>query len=184
MANVHVVDLDDYVKAWASKLDGITRTNSTQSVTLKVDWSRVNVATENPTYKSARQTSPQSVILFKSRFDNNSSEQQEHSFSAQSKYTASSSVSLHQCFTLDGRTKVDLSLPEEVLKATSGFGQKLSVTSAGTQTFEKEQTWNVNTKIFVPGKESRTAQQSISETKYSAPFRFVASLSITNMLIK
>ena len=130
MANVHVVDLDDYVKAWASKLDGITRTNSTQSVTLKVDWSRVNVATENPTYESARQTSPQSVILFKSRFDNNSSEQQEHSFSAQSKYTASSSVSLHQCFTLDGRTKVDLSLPEEVLKATSGFGQKLSVTSA------------------------------------------------------
>ena len=178
MTNVRV-DLDDYVKDWASQLDGFTRNNSTQKSKYKVDWSRVNVATAKPTYRSVGQTLPQSVILFKSRFDNNSSEQQEHSFSAQSKYTASSSVSLHQCFTLDGRTKVDLSLPGEVLKATSGFGQKLSVTSAGSQTFEKEQTWNVNTKIVVPKKASRTGQQSISETKYSAQFRFVASITIS-----
>ena len=173
----NVFDLDDIVEKWAAEVEGAAN-GSKQNFTYKLDWSKVNVTTGKPTYSVTRPTSPQSVILFKSRFDNNSSEQQEHSFSAQSKYTALSSVSLHQCFSLDGRTQLDLSLPGDVLKATSGFGQKFSVTSSARQTIEKEQQWNVNTKIIVPGEASRTALQSISETKYSAPFRFVASLSI------
>ena len=173
----NVLDLDDIVEKWAAKVDGAAN-GSKQNFTYKLDWSKVNVTTGKPTYSVTEPTSPQSVILFKSRFDNNSSEQQEHSFSAQSKYTALRSASLHQCFTLDGRTQLDLSLPEDVLKVTSGFGQKFSVTSGARQSIEKEQQWNVSTKIIVPGKASRTGQQSISEAKYSAPFRFVASLSI------
>ena len=176
MTNVNVIDLDEFVVGWASQLGKSKGNNSSQNVTHTIDWSRVNVSTEQPSYSSTMTSAPHSVTLFKSRFENKSSGEQEHTFSAQSKYTSSTSVSFRQCFTLDGRTKVDLSLPGHVLDDTSAFGQKLSVTSASTETSEKEQTWNVNTKIAVPAGETITAHQTVQEVTYSSPFRLVICL--------
>ena len=125
MTNVNVIDLDEFVVGWASQLGKSKGNNSSQNVTHTIDWSRVNVSTEQPSYSSTMTSAPHSVTLFNSRFENKSFGEQEHTFSAQSKYTSSTSVSLRQCFTLDGRTKVDLSLPRQVLDATSAFGQNL-----------------------------------------------------------
>ncbi|KAK2189754.1 hypothetical protein NP493_98g05043 [Ridgeia piscesae] len=149
-----VLDLDDRVRMWADQMGGSNGRNSAYYV----DWSRVNVTTEKPLYDVRATTSaPHSATLFKSRFENNSSGEQEHTFSAQSKYTSSSSVSLHQ--------------------SDEAFGQKLCVTSAGAQTSEKEQSWNVNTKIVVPARETITAQQTVQEVTYSAHFSVVTVIS-------
>ena len=115
-----VVDLDEMVKLRAITADQIAN-GSAQDLSYEVDWSRVKIATEMPDYEheKANRKMPNSLVLVLSKFENPSSEEQEHSFSVRNKDTSSGSVSLHQSLSLDGRTNDGMALPGDALKARS-----------------------------------------------------------------
>ena len=160
-----VVDLDEMVKLRAITADQIAN-GSAQGLSYEVDWSRVKIATEMPVYEQemANRKLPNSLVLVMSKLENQSSEEQEHSVTVGNKNTSSGSVSLHQSFSLNGRTKVDL--PGDVLKATHSFSQKRSTISAGTKKS------NVNSNVLVPKETCRTVEENVRENEFSAPFRF------------
>ena len=146
------------------------KNNSSKRV-FKVNWSRVKFETEAPKFPNPeRRPEPKRVILLKSTYTNKSDEPQENTFSAQNTTKASTYVSLTECFAIGEHTKLDLRMPDHVITAKSGFGHDLSVSSVGTQLFETQQTWTVNTKVQVPPHSERTAKLSIQETQYSADF--------------
>lgn len=173
MADIEVIDLDEMARKWATKVHGMKngqKNNSSKRV-FKVNWSRVKFETEAPKFPNPeRRPEPKRVILLKSTYTNKSDEPQENTFSAQNTTKASTYVSLTECFAIGEHTKLDLRMPEHVITAKSGFGHDLSVSSVGTQLFETQQTWTVNTKVQVPPHSERTAKLSIQETQYSADF--------------
>jgi len=173
MADIDVIDLNEVAIKYAEKVLGVANAKKGNSPRrrFKVNWDRVKFETETPKFPNPeRRPEPKWVILLKSTYTNKSDEPQENTFSAQNTTKASTYVSLEQCFSIGEQTKLDLRLPEHIITAKSGFGHELSVSHVGTQLFETQQTWTVNTKVQVPPHSERTAKLSLQETQYSAEF--------------
>lgn len=174
MADIKVIDLNEMAKAYAENVLGVSsgkKINSSRR-RLKVNWDRVKFETKIPKFPNPeRRPEPKWVIILKSTYTNKTDEQQENTFSAQNTTKASTYVSLTQCFSIGEQTRLDLRMPEHIITAKSGFGHDLSVSHVGTQLFETQQTWSVNTKVQVPPQSERTAKLSIQETQYSAEFK-------------
>ncbi len=178
MADSNVIDFDEIVLEWA-RLAAPRRLTGRTDTVYDVNWDKIRVDTGTAKHDLVHQRPVStSVIISKSLIHNDGKNSQENEVIMEGNYTATNTVTLTKTFVIGEQTKLDLSMPNEVVKA--GVDKTLSISETDKHVQTKKQTWKMTTKLTVLPKEKKTVEQTITVNEYSSTFRYVSSLSVSN----
>ena len=161
-----VIDIEETIIGWAKEVFKITRSKEQARIkdddlAYTVNWSRARIVHSEPEYSDKKQpVAPNSQVLFKTTFTNNTDHQQEYSFKTERTTSSTCDVCIEKGVSYGAELGLTLKLPEDVLEVGTGFKKELSVNKTVGETFSEELTWGVDSLVKVPAKTITTARIS------------------------
>ena len=171
-----VIDIEETIIGWAKEVFKITRSKEQARIkdddlAYTVNWSRARIVHSEPEYSDKKQpVAPNSQVLFKTTFTNNTDHQQEYSFKTERTTSSTCDVCIEKGVSYGAELGLTLKLPGDVLEVGTGFKKELSVNKTVGETFSEELTWGVDSLVKVPAKTITTAELVISEQQNASSF--------------
>ena len=178
-----MVDVEDTVKRWAIEMFKITRSKEQSRIALddlqfNVNWKRAKIRHSEPDYDDQRSPgAPNTQVLFKTTFTNNTENEQEYSFRTERTTVSTCEVEIEKGVSYGMDLGVSLKLPSEILEVGAGFRRDISLTSTVGECFEETLTWGVDSLVKVPPLHKTTAELVITEDTSAAAFKIRTRLS-------
>lgn len=172
--SVDIIDLEEVVEKWA--WNSYKKTCSGKPLTLEnsrmdINWSAVSFVPENPIYSTDGAVEPQSHVIFKSVFRNDSAIEQSHSFKTERQTTATCTSSLTKGCTKGFNVGLTLAAPGDVAKASVGFEKGFSIANAKETSDQKTLTWATEGSLTVRPNSTLTAEMQIKEKRCKYTFK-------------
>lgn len=177
-----IADLEELVKIWAWNTFLRTRLKNYEKlryedVRLDINWSRVRLTSSEPEYSEQQFVKkPQTQVVFRSTYENQTDSPQDHSFQTERTTVSSCTTSVSKGFSKGMHLEVKLGLPDEVAGATAGFGREVNMESTDESTREEVMTWSINSNIKVPGHHRTIAELVVHEKEFNAKFKVVVRI--------
>ena len=114
---------------------------------------------------------PCTSSLFKTKFANNTLENQEYNMKTEKTTKSSCETSIENGYTKGFSMEVTLKSPGEIMEANAGYSREYSLSNCIAETFEEEMTWGVESQITVKAGHMAEAELVVSEKKYSGRFK-------------
>ncbi|VDI57801.1 Hypothetical predicted protein [Mytilus galloprovincialis] len=170
-----IIDLEEMVQTWAWTSFEKTKSKSSsmklQDAYLEILWDRVKFVPQKPKYTpTTRGEMPQSHVIFKSVFRNDSETPQTHSLKTERQTTATCTSSLTKGCTKGFNVGLTLSAPGEVAEASVGFEKGWSIENAKENSDNKTLTWATEGNLTVPPRSLLNAELQIKEKQCSYTF--------------
>lgn len=178
-----VIDLEAIIERWAWVMFKESRTKEQSRIPkdnlqFTINWQRVRFVHHDPDFAEQKKPShPQSHVLFRTKFTNNTDRLQEYAFKTERTTTSICEVFVERAVTLGFEMNLSLKTPCEIFEACAGFKRELSVTNAQGQIFEECLTWGVDSTIQVPSLYQTTAELVISEDEFQGNFAIRTDVS-------
>ncbi|XP_041366417.1 uncharacterized protein LOC121381248 [Gigantopelta aegis] len=175
-------DIEEKAKAWAWTMFLKTRSKDNsklryEDVALAVNWAKVRFISTTPEYSDERKLdTPNSQVVFRSKYENWTNHDQEHSFQTERTTMSYSSTTVSKGFTKGFHLEVKLGLPEEVAGATAGFGRDITMETTEEDCHEKSMTWSINSSIKVAPKHRTIAELVVKEQEFTASFKMLVQV--------
>lgn len=171
-----MINLDEMVEDWAHEMFKATATKdqakiAKDALSLTLNWKRAKFYHDEPVFNDQHSASkPNSQVLFKSDFLNNTESEQEYSFKTSRTTKSSCEVEYEQGYTIGQEVSFKLATPCEVFEANAGFHREITLNKQEGECVEEELTWEVDSQIRVPPRRRTEAKLVISEQQYGAKF--------------
>ncbi|XP_046367534.1 uncharacterized protein LOC124142887 [Haliotis rufescens] len=172
-----MIDIEEKVKIWGWETFMKTRSKDHaklkyEDVQVEVNWNRVRFVSSTPEFTDrVSLEKPNSQIVFRSKYENWTAHEQEHSFHTERTTVSCCTTEVSKGFTKGFHLEVKLGLPEEVASATAGFGREVNMETTEENTKEEAMTWSINSSIKVPPKHRTIAELVVKEQEFNASFK-------------
>jgi len=177
-------DVESIIKKWAFLMFETTRTSRAQkeltieNLSMEINWKKVKFVHSAPDYSDIlKPQEPQSQVLFKTFFVNNTDSIQEYSFKTERCTKSAADITVEKGLTIGEELSLSLKTPCEILEVGGGFHRELSVTNVMGQSFEEELAWGVDSQIKVQPRHKTTAELVVNEDQYESKFSVKSSFS-------
>ena len=120
------------------------------------------------------------VVLYQAEYKNKTPLKQEYTFSSTSQTTSSTTVELHEGYTMGHKCNIEISVPGDVVTVGAGLSGKLSVSNIDKESFESTTTWTVDTKVEVESGHRAEAKVYVSERNFIADFEVKTTMKIVD----
>lgn len=147
LKSTEIVDLDEIVKNWATKMFHTTR-NVKQALIPKknlaftINWSHTKFIHHEPVYQPQQTPSPpKSRVLFKTNFTNSTDQEQEYSFQTERTTCSRCEVFIERAVTTSAELGLKLRIPGKVFEAHTGFKDEMTLTKTQGEILEQSMTW-------------------------------------------
>ncbi|BHF72513.1 hypothetical protein SprV_0401558000 [Sparganum proliferum] len=173
---LNLFDLAAVVKSWALNAFIATRTREQKKVKIddldiKVNWDDLHCWSEQPQFSDCSTvTLPKSHSLFSTNFRNNTDNEQEYNFRTERATRSVAEIEISQGFISKKEIGIKLQVPNQILEASAGFSNEISLNETTRQTVEEELVWGVDTRIVVPPHSTAEAEVKVLEEKMTTKF--------------
>jgi len=170
-------DVESVVRKWAFQMFDATRTKSQKDLKLEdlnmeINWKKIKFTHSDPDYiDKVKPENPQSQVLFKTCFTNNTDNVQEYCFKTERSTKSTCEVSVERGLTIGEELSLNIKTPCEILEIGGGFSRELSVTNYTGQCYEEELVWGVDSQIKVKPHHKTTAELVVNEDQYESKFK-------------
>ncbi|CAF4748350.1 unnamed protein product [Rotaria sp. Silwood1] len=171
-----VIDLDEIVEKWVWNMWNRTKTKSLarykrEELLVIINWKHV-VFIQNDThfYGSPPVRLPKSQILFRTNFNNNTSNEHSYIFQTERFTRSIFEFKFIQSLTKSQESAVILRLPEEVVELDGGIKREQSVEFGQDTIKEYKMRWSVNTNVRVAPYTRTYAELNIDEEEFHGDF--------------
>lgn len=176
-------DVESLIKKWAYQMFDATKTKAQNNLTreqlnVDINWKKVKFTHGEPDFLDVlKPQDPQSQVLFKTCFRNNTDSVQEYSFKTERTTQSAAEITVERGLTIGEELNLSIKTPCEVLEFGGGFHRELSVTNITGQSFEEELVWGVDSQIKVQPRHKTTAELVVNEDQYESKFKVKSSFS-------
>ncbi|XP_067655695.1 uncharacterized protein [Haliotis asinina] len=188
-----VTDISTMFKEWAWTTYLKTPRQSLLSRKLKITeadielkWDRVKITSLTPKYTKVEATPSKVHVLYDSKYDNSTKEDQEQTFRAEKETVSTATTKLTKGFSRDINVGIELTLPPNLYqpsKAEASFGHRLYVDNEEQNTIESKVKWSVDTKITSRSNVVTVAELTIEETSCLYEFSMDVKLKGTVLAV-
>ena len=120
------------------------------------------------------------VVLYQAEYKNKTPLKQEYTFSSTRQTTSSTTVELHESYTMGHECNIEISVPGDVVTVGAGLSGNLSVSKIDQESFESTTTWTVDTKVEVESGHRAEAKVYVSERNSIADFEVKTTMKIVD----
>ncbi|XP_048241620.1 uncharacterized protein LOC125374632 [Haliotis rufescens] len=157
-----------------------------QEADIQLKWDRVKITSLTPKYKKVEASSPNVHVLYDSKYQNNTNEDQEQTFRTEKETISTATTKLSEGFSREINVGIELTLPPDLpqpSKAEASFGHRLYVDNEEENTIENKVKWSVDTKITSRRNLVTVAELAIEETSSKYEFSMDGKLKGTILVV-
>ncbi|XP_046338829.1 uncharacterized protein LOC124120131 isoform X2 [Haliotis rufescens] len=166
-------------KVWSRKL-------KIEEVDIQLKWDKVRITSLRPEYTEMGTNGHRVHVLYDSKYQNNTDEDQEQTFRAEKETISTATTKLTKGFSREINVGIELTLPPNLpqpSKAEASFGHRLYVDNEEENTIENKVKWSVDTKITSRRNLVTVAELAIEETSSKYEFSMDVKLKGTILAV-
>ena len=134
-------------------------------------------ATSDVTTKKQPCGAMKAVILFETKFTNNTTDPQEYTIRTEKTTRSSMVTTIDRGLKLGSEVGVKVTLPGDILELNAGFRDEFLLKNSKGDTFEEQLTWSLESKIVVQPQHEADARLLVNEKKQSGDFTIKSRVS-------
>ncbi|VDL62604.1 unnamed protein product [Hymenolepis diminuta] len=165
--------IDSFIKSADKKLRkqvGITE-RSIGSLGVELIWDDIVCWSETPNYADTHSVRlPKCHALFTTAYRNGTDGVQEYNFRTDRSTRSTMEIEISKGFNSSREIGVKLQLPEQILEASAGFKQEISLSKATRQSVDEEMSWGVDAHVEVQPKSTANVQVNVIEHQMTCRF--------------
>lgn len=181
-------DLIDVVRTWAinSFVESADRKTRKQvsisgkgvgNLGVEIAWDDIAYWSEPPNYEDKKSVQlPKCHALFCTAYKNGTDGVQEYNFRTDRSTRSTAEIEITKGFNAQREIGVKLQLPEQILEASAGFSQEISLSKATRQSVDEEMSWGIDTHVEVQPKSTANVQVNVIEQEMTCRFSVITRL--------
>ncbi|VDN98172.1 unnamed protein product [Rodentolepis nana] len=175
-------DLVGVIRAWAinsfvESADSKTRKQvcitgkGVGNLGVEIVWDDIVSWSEPPNYEDKKSFQlPKCHALFSTAYRNGTDGVQEYNFRTDRSTRSTAEIEITKGFNAHKEIGVKLQLPEQILEASAGFSQEISLSKATRQSVDEEMSWGVDTRVEVQPQSTANVQVNVIEHQMTCRF--------------
>nr|CDS33280.1 LIN 24 (Twenty four) Like family member [Hymenolepis microstoma] len=138
---------------------------------VEIVWDDIVCWSEPPRYDDEKSVEiPKCHALFSTVYRNGTDGVQEYNFRTDRSTRSTAEIEITKGFNAHREIGVKLQLPEQILEASAGFSQEISLSKATRQSVDEEMSWGIDAQVEVKPKSIANVQVNVIEKEMNWKF--------------